>query len=94
TQEARRYFTYAKVRDGILRLTEDLFGVTIRPWQTQTWDPHVETYEIFEGKGPRAGQVIGQFYFDSHPRPGKYNHANMINLRAGVAGRSVPVGAL
>ena len=94
TQEARRYFSYARVRDGILRLTEDLFGVTIRPWPTPTWDPQVETYQVIEGKGPRAGQVIGQFYFDSHPRPGKYNHANMINLRAGVAGRSVPVGAL
>ncbi len=93
-QEARQYFAYENVRDGILRLTEDLFGVKIRPWQTGKWDPLVETYEMVEASGPRAGRVIGRFYFDSHPRPGKYNHANMINLRAGVAGRTVPVGAL
>ena len=93
-QEARRYFAYDNVRDGVLRLTEDLFGVTIRPWQTEKWDPQVETYEMVEATGPRAGQVIGRFYFDSHPRPGKYSHANMINLRAGVAGRMVPLGAL
>lgn len=93
-QEARQYFAYDNVRDGILRLTEDLFGVKIRPWQTTKWDPLVETYEMVEATGPRAGQVIGRFYFDNHPRPGKYNHANMINLRAGVAGRTIPVGAL
>ena len=33
-QEARKYFAYDKVRDGILQLTEDLFGVDIRPWAT------------------------------------------------------------
>src|SRR5690606_27350631 len=29
-QEARQYFAYDNVRDGILKLTEDLFGVEIR----------------------------------------------------------------
>jgi thimet oligopeptidase len=94
TQEARQYFTYGEVRDGILALTADLFGVTIRPWQTAKWDPAVETYEMLEASGPRKGRLIGRFYFDSHPRPGKYNHANMINLRQGVSGRAIPVGAL
>ena len=96
-QEARQYFAYDNVRDGILRLTEDLFAVTIRPWQTAKWHEDVETYEIFEGttaKGGKPGRLIGRFYFDSHPRPGKYNHANMVNLRQGVMGREVPVGAL
>ncbi|WP_225206606.1 M3 family metallopeptidase [Novosphingobium huizhouense] len=94
TQEARKYFAYDNVRDGILRLTEDLFGVKITPWQTATWDPKVETYEIHEASGPEAGKLLGRFYFDSHPRDGKYSHANMIPLRGGIAGRVVPVGAL
>lgn len=93
-QEARQYFAYDNVRDGILRLTSDLFGVTIRPWKTATWDPQVETYEVLEARGPRKDALIGRIYLDSHPRPGKYNHANMINLRQGVAGRAIPVGAL
>ncbi|PEQ11288.1 hypothetical protein B2G71_18290 [Novosphingobium sp. PC22D] len=88
-QEARRYFAYDNVRDGILRLTEDLFGVEIRPWDTPVWDPEVETYEMVED-----GKVIGRFYFDSHPRPGKYSHANMIPLRPGVDGAAAPLGAL
>ena len=33
-QEARKYFTYDNVRDGILKLTEDMFDVDIRPWNT------------------------------------------------------------
>jgi len=87
-QEARKYFTYDKVRDGILRLTERMFGVEIRPWQTPTWDKLVETYEIVDG-----GKVIGRFILDSHPRPGKYEHANAIPLRL-VAGSDIPVSAL
>jgi thimet oligopeptidase len=87
-QEARQYFAYDNVRDGILKLTEDLFGVDIRPWDTPLWDPDVEAYEMVEGN-----RVIGRFYFDSHPRPGKYTHANMIPLRPGVDGEP-PVAAL
>lgn len=93
-QQARQYFAYDKVRDGILGLTQDLFGVTIRRWRTTTWNPGVETYEMIDRSGPNAGKVIARFYLDSHPRPGKYNHANMINLRQGVAGRVLPLGAL
>ncbi|MBN9505972.1 MAG: Zn-dependent oligopeptidase [Altererythrobacter sp.] len=88
-QEARQYFAYDNVRDGILKLTEDLFGVEIRPWDTPKWDPEVEAYEMVEG-----GKVIGRFYFDSHPRPGKYTHANMVPLYPGVPGGPPPVAAL
>lgn len=88
-QEARQYFTYNNARDGILKLTEDLFGVDIRPWNTRTWHPDVEAYELYD-----KGRLIGRFYFDSHPRPGKYNHGNMVPLRNGIAGRTVPVAAL
>lgn len=87
--EARRYFAYDQVRDGVLRLTQDLFGVEIRPWQTPVWHEDVEAYELLDG-----GKVIGRFYFDNHPRPGKYTHANMIPLYPGVPGHDVPVGAL
>ena len=88
-QELRKYFAYDDVRDGILKLTEDLFGVKIRPWQTTKWNPAVETYEVVE-----KGKVIGRMYIDSHPRPGKYNHANMVPLRKGLKGRTIPVAAL
>ncbi|MEH3038184.1 MAG: Zn-dependent oligopeptidase [Sphingomonas adhaesiva] len=88
-QAVRQYFAYDDVRDGMLQLTRDLMGVEIRPWKTATWDPAVEAYEMLDG-----GQVIGRFYFDTHPRPGKYSHANVVPLRAGVAGRVIPMAAL
>jgi thimet oligopeptidase len=87
-QEARQYFAYDNVRFGILKLTEDLFGVEIRAWDTPVWDPEVEAFEMVDD-----GKVIGRFYFDSHPRPGKYTHANMIPLRPGAGGEP-PVAAL
>ncbi|RYY34663.1 MAG: hypothetical protein EOP59_16220, partial [Sphingomonadales bacterium] len=88
-QEVRRYFAYDNVRDGILQLTRDLFGVEIRRWQTATWDPSVEAYEMLDG-----GKLIGRFYFDTHPRPGKYSHANVVPIRMGIAGRVIPEAAL
>ena len=88
-QEARKYFAYDNVRDGILQLTEDMFQVQIKPWKTPTWDKLVEAYEMYD-----HGKLIGRFYFDSHPRPGKYEHANSVPLRAGTAAGQIPVGIL
>jgi thimet oligopeptidase len=87
-QEARKYFTYGNVRDGILKLTANMFDVDIRPWKTPTWDKQAEAYCVYD-----HGKLIGRFYFDAHPRPGKYEHANAIPLRYGTRS-SLPVGAL
>ncbi len=90
-QEARQYFAYDNVRDGILGLAERLFQVDMRVWDTPLWHEDVEAYEMYSPDGV----LLGQFYLDSHPRPGKYTHANMIPLFPGeVDGGAVPVGAL
>ncbi len=90
SQEVRQYFAYNNVRDGIIGLTEELFGVDVRPWaDAPRWHDSVGAYEVVDG-----GQVIGRFYLDMHPRPGKYSHAAMFPLRVGVTGRAVPVAAL
>ena len=88
-QEVRRYFAYDNVRNGILQLTRDLMGVEIRPWKTAVWDPSVESYEMLDG-----GKLIGRFYFDTHARAGKFNHAAVFGIRSGVAGGSLPLAAL
>ena len=88
-QEVRQYFTYDNVRDGVLELSEDLFQIDIRPWDTPLWHPDVEAYQIFEN-----GELAGSFYLDSHPRPGKYQHANHIALRKGVTGEVLPMSVL
>jgi len=88
-QVIRQYFAYDKVRDGMFDLVSSLFGVSISPWQTETWDPSVEAYEMHEG-----GKLIGRFYLDMHPRDGKYKHAAMLPVRPGIGGVQVPISLL
>ncbi|MBT3204840.1 MAG: Zn-dependent oligopeptidase [Gammaproteobacteria bacterium] len=88
-KEVREYFDFQNVRDGILKLTENLFGVEIRPWKTMTWHEDVETYEILEN-----GELLGRFYLDNHPREGKYKHAAHFTLRTGIKDKQIPLSAL
>jgi len=88
-QVIRQYFAYDKVRDGMFALVSSLFGVTIGPWETETWDPSVEAYEMREN-----GKVIGRFFLDMHPRDGKYKHAAMLPVRPGIGGLQVPISLL
>lgn len=89
TKAVREYFQYANVKQGIFTLVEDLFDITIQPWDTPTWHDTVEAYELREN-----GQVIGRFYLDMHPRPLKYKHAAQFDINSGVTGKQLPVAAL
>ena len=88
-QEVRTYFQYDRVRDGIFKLTEDLFGVEIEPWDTPTWHEDVETFQIKEN-----GELLGRFYMDNHPRPFKYQHAAHWTLRTGIKDKQIPMSGL
>ncbi len=88
--EVRSYFPYEKVKTGLLQLTQNLFGVQIRPWKDAVlWHDSVEAYEVLEN-----GKMIGRFYLDMHPRTGKYKHAAHFTLRTGIKGKQLPVSAL
>lgn len=89
SKEVREYFHYEKVREGIFGLTEDLFGVEIQPWETDTWHEDVETYQIMED-----GKLLGRFYMDNHPRADKYKHAAHWTLRPGIKGKQIPLSGL
>jgi thimet oligopeptidase len=89
SKEVRKYFSYTNVRDGIFQLTQDLFGVEIKPWKTDTWHEEVETYEIWEN-----GRLLGRFYMDNHPRANKYKHAAHWTLRSGIKDKQIPLSAL
>lgn len=88
-QKIRQYFPFSKVQQGIFDLTQTMFGVTIKPWNTPTWHADVKAYEIWENN-----KVIGQFYLDLHPREGKYKHAAQFGIQSGIKGKQVPVAAL
>ncbi len=85
----RQYFGYNDSRDGILTLVQDMFGVRIEPWDTDTWNDDVQAYALYDGDA-----LLGRFYLDMHPREGKYQHAAMFPLVNGIEGEQVPVAAL
>lgn len=90
SQMVRPYFPYKAVKQGVLDVSAELFGVSFKHLKNApVWDPLVECWEMFEG-----GKLIGRFYLDMHPRAGKYSHAAQFTIRNGVAGKQIPEAAL
>jgi oligopeptidase A len=75
-QEVKQYFTEPKVLDGLFRIVETLFEVSIKPDTAPVWHPSVRFFRI-----ERAGQLIGQFYLDPYARSGKRPGAWMDDVR-------------
>ncbi len=76
-QEVKQYFTAPKVLQGLFKIIETLFEVTIKPDQAPVWHPAVAFYRI-----ERDGQLVGQFYLDPPARAGKRGGAWMDDVRA------------
>ncbi len=90
SKQVRVYFEYERVKEGILGLTEDLFGVRFTPAPNAVrWHDDVEVLDVFE-KDRRVARV----YLDMHPRAGKFKHAAMFPIVAGVRGVQIPEAAL
>ncbi|MBM3388579.1 MAG: M3 family metallopeptidase [Betaproteobacteria bacterium] len=75
-QELKRYFTQDHVLNGLFKIIETVFEVTIRPDQAPVWHEHVRFYAV-----QRGGQTIAQFYLDPYARPGKRPGAWMDDVR-------------
>jgi len=89
-QDVRPYFPFEGVKNGVLDVTSKLFGVTYtRIENAAVWHPSVEAYEVREGD-----RLLGRFFLDLHPRPGKFNHAACFNVRTGVSGKQLPEATL
>jgi thimet oligopeptidase len=90
SQSVRPYLPYARVKQGILDTAATLFHVTFRREEpASSWDPSVETWLVID-----SGKVIGRFYLDMHPRPGKFSHAEMMPILDGIRGKQLPEAAL
>ena len=90
SREARPFFPYAAVRDGILATAASLYGLTIRPWEgVSLWHGDVEAYEVLDGERP-----VARFLLDMHPREDKFKHAAMFPLSSGLAGEVLPAACL
>ncbi|MDH5540025.1 MAG: M3 family metallopeptidase, partial [Rhizobacter sp.] len=75
-QEVRQYFTEPMVLQGLFRIIETLFEVSIRPDVAQVWHPTVRFFRI-----ERGTTLVGQFYLDPYARPGKRPGAWMDSVR-------------
>ncbi len=90
SKEIRAYFEYSRVKQGILSLVEDLFGVRfLQVPDAPRWHEDVEVYDVLEN-----GARVGRVYLDMHPRDGKFKHAAMFPLVRGVKEKTVPEAAL
>jgi oligopeptidase A len=85
-QEVKQYFTEPKVLEGLFRIVETLFDVSIRSDSAPVWNDTVRFYRI-----ERDSQLVGQFYLDAYARNGKRPGAWMDDVRSRWAR---PEGAL
>lgn len=106
-QQVRSYFAFDGVLEGLLAVTGRLFELEYRPVRAPAWHEDVRAYDVHRAAagadggggsgadgGTGAGERIGRFYLDLHPREGKYNHAACFGLAPGQAGAALPEGAL
>ncbi len=88
-QEVRRYFSFERVRQGLLDVTGRLFGVTYTQVDAPTWHDDVTSYDVSLGD-----RDLGRIHLDLHPRENKFNHAAQFTLTSGVTGHQPPEGVL
>ncbi|HEX5087440.1 MAG TPA: M3 family metallopeptidase [Nocardioides sp.] len=98
-QLVRTYFAYDKVVQGLLDVTERLFGLRYESaTDAVPWHEDVTAYDVYstsaDSASGDAGESLGRIYLDLHPREGKFKHAAQFTITEGVAGRQLPEGAL
>ena len=87
TREVVEYFPLEGVQDGLFAITQDLYGLTYREITEEakrrpTPERHLwhEDVRIFEVWDDESRELLGTFYLDLFPRPGKYGHAAQFPL--------------
>jgi len=88
-RELRPYFEYRAVRQAILDLSSELFGLAFTKVDLPLWHPSVETFAVSVD-----GRPMGHISLDMHPRDGKFKHAACFTLVPGFKDRAKPHGVL
>lgn len=88
-RELRPYFEYSAVRQAILDLASELFGLRFTPVDVALWHPSVETFDVsVDGVG------MGRISLDMFPREGKFKHAACFTFVPGIGGKRKPHSVL
>lgn len=80
-QTVKQYFTEPKVLEGLFRIIETLFEVSVHPDDAPVWHPSVRFFRLERPDAAGQRQTIGQFYLDLYARPGKRPGAWMDDVR-------------
>ncbi|MEO5652955.1 MAG: M3 family metallopeptidase [Marmoricola sp.] len=90
-QQVRRFFDFAKVRQGLLDVTSRLFALSYEPVAAPTWHSDVASYDVVLTE---SGRRLGRIHLDLHPRARKFSHAAQFTLVSGIEGRQLAEGVL
>jgi thimet oligopeptidase len=86
-QEIQQYFPLTTVTAGLFQIYQQLLGLRFEEVNMDklpagsAWHEDVKLYNVFDTQDK---YLVGQFYIDLHPRPGKYGHAACFGLYASV----------
>ncbi len=88
--EVAEYFPLDSTLEGLFDAYQRLVSVEfVARDASGAWHPDVRYFDIVD-RAKADGDVIGHFYMDLHPRPGKFGHAAAFTLRSG---RLLPDGS-
>ncbi|KAJ6323994.1 hypothetical protein OIU76_011321 [Salix suchowensis] len=92
----KQYFPVDVVLSGILKITQDLFGLRFQEVEdAEVWHGDVSVFSVFDLS---SGELMGYFYLDIYMREGKYGHTCVVALQNGAlphsGQRQIPVALL
>ncbi len=83
-EKVREYLPLENVVQGLFEVTQELFGLRFEDATGRAeekgrliWHEDVRLFEVHDRE---SGELLGEFYIDLHPRPGKYTHAAQFPL--------------
>jgi oligopeptidase A len=76
-QEVKQYFPEEAVLQGLFRVAQALYQITIVPSKAPVWHEDVRFFEIRDASGAASQPVIGHFYTDLYARDTKRGGAWM-----------------
>lgn len=72
TEALRVYFPETDVIPGMMQAVGDVLGITYQEKPApEAWVEDLRYFELYDSP---SGRLMGAFYLDLHPRPGKYTH--------------------
>ncbi|CAK7332393.1 unnamed protein product [Dovyalis caffra] len=92
----KQYFPVDVVLSGILKITQDLFGLRFQEVaDAEVWHAGVSVFSVFDLS---SSELLGYFYLDIYMREGKYGHTCVVALQNGALSysgqRQMPVALL